>query len=155
MRRMYSENQLENKVKSVQKDISTLVDADGHERFIEGDITIEEVTGITQTYGKWSLSGSHLLVVLCIAIANTTAFDSTIASLDIPVWIKDKIIPQFASVVEVKEVKAYNTSDATSQALTYVLRKDTSKNVTITISSFTASKDRVARLSFDLLIDNE
>ena len=137
------------------KIFENIVDKDGHERFIEGDITIETITGITKTYGKWSLSGSHLLIVLCVAIANATEFDGTIASINIPEWIKDKIIPQFVTVVEAKDTKAYNINDASSQPLVYVLRKDTSKNVYITISNFTASKDRVARLSFDLLIDNE
>ena len=77
MRRMFSLKQLEEIAnKQVQEQVSSgelenvkvfenIVDKDGHKRFIEGDITFENITGVSKVYGKWSLSGNHLMIVIC------------------------------------------------------------------------------------------
>ena len=99
MRRMFSEKQIEGlaqeQSKAVKKDIATLVDADGHNRFIEGDIEIEEITGITKTYGKWSLSGTHLLIVLCLGAVVGTTISGTLANITLPSYIASKIVQTF------------------------------------------------------------
>ena len=44
-----------------------IVDADGHKRFIEGNVTPANIIGENDIqYAKWSLSGSHLMIVLAI-----------------------------------------------------------------------------------------
>ena len=55
--------------------ISTLTDSKGNPRFIEGEGTPMEMEGFTASYCKWSLSGTHLMIVLSGSFANATVSD--------------------------------------------------------------------------------
>ena len=158
MRRMYSEKQLKElskaEAKLVQKDISTLVDKDGHPRFIEGDIKYQNpVEGVTQTYGKWSLSGSHLLIVVALEYANATEVPYKTISVDLPEWVASKIYPTASQLVDYKTFSAF-ADDFTSQVQPAYLTKYTN-SIKIELGNLTLTKDRAVRVAFDLLIDNE
>jgi len=155
MRRMFSEKQIQELVKNTPKDIESLVDSQGHDRFPKGDIEIEEITGITKTYGKWSLSGTHLMIVLACKCENGAIFVSgnTLAEVDIPTWILDKIIPIFSTQVERKSTSCYG-ADYTTQTLQVNLVKSSGKLI-IQTGSLTLSATRDFRVSFDLIIDND
>ncbi len=136
--------------------IANLVDANGHQRFIEGDITFEEITGVSKVYGKRSLSGSHLMIVACPKIDDETVLSNiTLAYLDdIPQWIKDKIIPVASTLVSNFSVVCFNETASSTQSMPVYLRK-TSEHLYIVIGSITATDDRYTRIVFDLLIDSE
>ena len=163
MRRMYSKPQLLEAVEQEAevnglKAFENIVDKDGHKRFVEGDISLSSdmPEGYTKVYGKWSLSGSHLLLVLCISGLNTTAITSftTVGKAEnLPQWILDKIYPIQSVFVEQKSV-SYFGSDLSTQTATTYLRKDSS-GLYIQTTAFTLTADRVCRIAFDLLIDNE
>lgn len=158
MRRMYSENQLENKVKSVQKDITTLVDKDGHDRFIEGDINIETITGVSKKYGKWSLSGSHLLIVLVLSmeVDADLANSDLVATINIPEWILNKIAPVWSTAI-----LYYNGTfrDDSWNALNcnFTLRKEENPSllqIRCASNITNTSAKKYCRIALDLLIDN-
>ena len=151
MRRMYSENQ----IAKAKKNIDTLVDKDGNPRFVEGNITIDD-TNIIQSYGKWALSGSHLLIVVAGSIASGLSVSGRICNIDLPKWIIDKIRLLYSVFVESKTTQVFN-EDFSTQNLSYYLEKRVNDTYPIQIhfGSFTASKDRNFRLTFDLLIDAE
>ena len=164
MRRMYSKNQLAQEVQNVVssgelenvKIFENIVDKDGHKRFIEGDINIPTLSGVTKTYGKWSLSGSHLILVLCGDVADDTILGSLNFGItdNLPKWVLDKIIPVYASnSIESKNINIY-ADDYSSQSVTLVLQKRTN-DLVIYLVSLTATKDRHFRFVFDLLIDTE
>ena len=145
--------------KSELKVFENIVDKDGHKRFIEGDITLESVTGVTKTYGKWSLSGTHLMCVLSLKIDDTTAL--SFAQLcpvleNLPKWIRDKMVVMApnSDAISVISTKAYDIDGSTSQDFSCYLRESSSE-VFMSNSSFTASADRYVRIQFDILIDNE
>lgn len=156
MKRMWSKNELRKIIQETYGiDIDNLVDKNGHERFIEGNIDIlEEVPEITKTYGKWSLSGTHIMFVLAGAIANGTELNGkTISIIDIPDWIKAKIIPiHSVSVVLQQTLTMYG---GTAQTIQAYLEKNAQGRVSIYFSGFTANADKTFRVAFDLLIDNE
>ena len=154
MRRMFSEKQIEGFVKNTKKDIATLVDANGNDRFVGGDIVLDEKTGITQTYGKWSLSGSHLLIVIAFNVADTTVLTfSKACDFTIPEWIHNKIaVISQTDYVERNNVYLF-ADDQTSQSSNMWLRKGSSNKLSIYYASLTLTKDRTCRCSFDLLID--
>ena len=156
MRRMFSENQLKNQIKEVKKDITTLVDSDGHDRFVEGDINIEEITGVSKDYGKWSLSGTHLMFVLACTLADQTAIagSTKYAEIELPKWIHDKIVPTFSSYVAVVPTGYYN-DDSSGQSANILLRKDSNNKVSLISNAITMTKERHFRCQIDLLIDND
>ena len=153
---MYSEKQIENiaanVAKAVKKDIATLVDADGHNRFINGEIVTKEITGITYGFAKWSLSGSHLLIVLSVTGANTTALTSqTLGELELPEWIYNKLETIFSTAVDRQTFQLYSSS-VTTQSMNVQLRKIGNNKLDL-FTSVTFSDDRTGRIAFDLLID--
>ena len=154
MRRMITKNQLDNEIKVVEKDISTLIDKDGHKRFVNGNGVPAEITGFTASYCKWSVSDSHLMIVLAGTFADESELqNSGLAEYDLPSWIKDKISPVWSVYIEAKSVKVYN-SDWSTQDMGVVLEK-TSNGVKITQTggTFTLTKERSFRVTFDLNID--
>ena len=166
MRRMYSKPQL---LEAVEQEAKTngikvfedIVDKDGHARFIEGDITGEVITGVSYSYTKWSLSGSHLLIVICgnLTAANNIGDNTTVAKLmNIPEWVRNKIIP----IAPVSNPTVVSTITMPFYSSGYnILKKDISlmyfndELVVRNISgNITDSVDRTFRIAFDLLIDN-
>lgn len=135
--------------------IEALVDDSGNPRFIEGNGTVLEQEGVTISYCKWSLSGTHLMMVCAGNIANATEIstNTSFATFDLPDYIKNKIVPTFATIVDRKQIAFYN-EDYSQQNLIVNLLK-TSTIAIQTGGAFTASKDRLFRIQFDLLIDNE
>ena len=135
-----------------------IVDADAHNRFIEGDINTPEATGITKEFGKWSLSGIHLLIVLLLNVADeTTIVDNQVLGelVGLPTWIYDKIYPVFSTRV-LRESKDFYSASAGLQTLSCNLIKTVNKiQITANTSGLTFTDNRKGRIAFDLLIDNE
>ena len=165
-KRMWTDRQIRSMaVDSVEnkedlKVFENIVDKDGHKRFIEGDITPKAITGVTYSYGKWSLSGSHLMIVIAGTVANATVIDyeGVFASIpNIPDWVKAKINPGISysgTLVEAKSVNFYG-DDASTQNGLFLLRKNAVDGLYISFAGLTLTKERYFRAQFDLLIDNE
>lgn len=128
-----------------------IVDSHGNPRFVEGDIS---VAGFTTTYAKWSLSGTHLMIMICGTLASGSTLPAdTIASINIPSYIGRKINTVAASIIEIKETKAY-TASFNELILTLQLRKNSDTNLYIRNSIAKSTEDnRNFRIQFDLLID--
>lgn len=159
MRRMYSKPQLLEAVESESKlngikVFEDIKDKDGHKRFIEGEITFVN-NDITKTYAKWSLCGSHLLVVCAGSALNTTviASGSKLADVELPEWILNKIYPLYSDVV-VKLSYDWFSNDYTNQSGIAYFNKASTK-MSIILSALTLNKDRAFRIAYDLLIDND
>lgn len=136
-----------------------IVDADGNQRFIEGDIEGYELPeGITLSYGKWSLSGTHLMFVFILDGLNATAMDGyqrLTQFIEMPEWIKDKIINSFGNVVGQQTFYRWDSAGGT-QTMTFRLYKNADKQIYISnTGALTLSADRRIRVQFDLLIDTE
>ena len=125
MKRMWSKNELRKIIQETYGiDIDNLVDKNGHDRFIEGDITINEITGVTQKYGKYSLSGTHLLIVIAFEIESGTTLSAStdICTISLPQWIKDKLATIVGSIVLRNQFTYYDGLGDT-QTQSFTLRK--------------------------------
>ena len=151
---MFSEKQIKEFIQNEPKDIATLIDDNGHERFIEGDIAPNESLPYTPIYFKWSLSGSHLMIVLFYSVANaaTIPADTNLCEFELPSWVMDKIYPFTSNIVERKSVPYNNLTGGTQNSI-FTLRKGTSTLFITQYASVTMSDDKFIRLSFDLIID--
>ena len=136
--------------------ISTLTDSKENPRFIEGDGEAgDQITGFEITYCKWSLSGTHLMLVCCGSAVSGTVFTSsnTICKFTLPTYITSKIVPVWSNVVENKayEWRASNWSSQPSA----IKEKISGQNILLEASDLTLTADRSFRVQFDLLIDTE
>ena len=142
--------------KTILNSIEQIYDNDGHKRFIEGDITINAQEGVTQTYGKWSLSGTHLLIVVGVDYANTTEIvsDSLLANVEVPAWILDKIVPLWAShYIDAKAITLRADNWSAQNIAVNLLKAETVLKLRYG-GALTLTADRHGRITFDLLIDN-
>lgn len=136
------------------KVFEAMTDENDHKRFIEGDITFATITGITQTYGKWSLSGTHLMIVVGGEIDNgTTITAQTLAPLpNLPQWIVDKIRTLFGYNVIRDSMYLWGDDYSTQTCAIILLKQDDA--VRVQIGNITTTAKRNFRFVFDLLIDN-
>ena len=141
--------------------MSNIVDSHGNKRFVEGNITMKTIEGITQTYGKWSLSGSHLMIVIGFEIASgvSTPTNTILAEFSLPNFIYNKILSLWGGIVanvinaQVREKAAwYNV-----KVLESIQLNKANNNITIVTSNstVTTTATSICRIQFDLLIDNE
>ena len=151
MKRMWSEEEIQ----SFKKDISNLVDSKGNPRFIEGEGTPETIEGFEATYCKWSLSGTHLMLVLAGTYANEAVISSLqlLCTFDLPDFVMNKITPVAGQLIEYKNIIAY-ASNASSQTQNAFLRKSANLGIA-TNSALTLTAERNFRIQFDILIDSE
>lgn len=138
-----------------------ILDKDGHNRFIEGLTGELEITGITNVYNHWSLSGTHLMIVL--AFANETENNISIpqwsvgAQTVLPSWVYDKIYPIGASnVVSMQAIQGINiTALSTESTGTVYMQKAGSNTVNVVFpTAITAKAGYYYRIQIDLVIDN-
>lgn len=137
--------------------LSSIVDANGNARFVEGDGELADDTGITVSYNKWSLSGTHLMVVLAGTIADETALTSNqlLTTYTIPEYIGEKIYEVLYNIIEVKGVNTY-ASDYTTQSVPIHFRKVSDTSLILRVGSdITLTAERTFRVQFDLLIDTD
>ena len=163
MRRMFSKNQLEELAKQTIENASELkvfeniTDEAGHKRFIEGNGTPLEQEGFTSVYCKWSLSGSHLLMVLAgtIASGTTLALNTLLAKFTLPSWIQSKIYGVKVNLLEYKAVACITDSYTTETMNVYFDKMSDGVGIYVNVSAFTATSNDAFRVELDLLIDNE
>lgn len=139
------------------KVFENIVDKDGHKRFIEDDGVAFEIEGVTPLYNKWSLSGTHLIVVYACSIASGTAINggSGLAKFELPAWIRDKIVGVQGSLIEYKSFEGVDDTYSKQTFNTYLGKVSGYGLRIVNNSSITLSSDKSVRFVFDLLIDNE
>lgn len=138
--------------------LETIKDLNGNLRFIEGDAVLDTVPeGVHVTYAKWSLSGTHLMLVLAGSVDDTTVIPQYgfLTKFLVPEYILNKVYQVFGSkTIEPKQVPMYADNWST-QSLSLYLNKETDGLYLNTSAAITLTADRGFRAQFDLLIDTE
>lgn len=133
--------------------MNAITDANGNYRFTEGD-GIPDTVNITSSYCKWSLSGTHLMVVLAGKyIVNSVADQTVLAQYEVPEFILDKIFPVWGDNIEMKQVFA-RLEDGTGYEDYFIFTKENGK-LKIKQQAQYNHNDTYFRIQFDLLIDTE
>ena len=138
-----------------------LQDAEGHNRFIGDDLVDSEIEGLTLNYSKWSLSGTHLMLVLSYSITAQTSLSNytDLAYAQVPEWVISKIatISGQTNRAILKDFNSTNQYGSPDQTVSLALNKDTANNRLYiqTADSVTLGADTYLRIQFDLLIDND
>ena len=143
-------------------DLANIEDANGNKRFIEGSIEVASQTGFTQDYGRWSLSGTHLLIVVAGTVdAGAEAEISLNTSIELPSWVMAKIFPLGnTNNVAYGEIRIVDnsTSERTSQDVILIRAYDSGAGKWILqfyhSSKIGGTNSNSFRVQFDLLIDN-
>ena len=163
-RRMWTDRQIRSMaVDSVEEKenleiFERIVDKDGHKRFIEGEIELaDSITYLTNLYGKWSLSGSHLMLVICIRTdENTTVGGGSFTKkIELPEWVVSKITNLYGDYIDFKSFVGRDNSAGNATSFSTALLKSGSDIKIAFNSSISHSVPLNVRIQYDLLIDNE
>ena len=156
------EGDLELSSGSEAKIFENIVDKDGHKRFDKGDIRLT-ASGVPEgtelLYGKWSLSGTHLMFVGVFSFLDTSSIVafSQLCDMTLPKWVYDKIVAIFGSANNIVDEKSFNcyATNGTSQVLDIRLIKTQYEGIIIfqAINNLTLTSDKKVRIAFDLIID--
>lgn len=149
-------------VSNVNK-LEQIKDAQGHNRFVEGNGTYSsKISG--SVYCRWSLSGTHLMLVFAGTIPANTTFGGggeLLGQFTLPQWIYDKIQPVWGSYyVENKSLEIISNDWSNTDNMAVCLEKSSygggNYMSILQIGSLqTITFDGNFRIQFDLLIDNE
>lgn len=140
---------------NVAKIFEDIVDKDGHERFVEWEGTKATGEYVNVTYSKASLSGTHLMIVLAVTLKVGTIPSMVLTEITLPSWIVNKIFNLWSTVVDYKSFTGRNSGGG-SQSVPFALQKSFNVLSINLLSSATISDgDKIFRVQFDLLIDNE
>lgn len=137
--------------------IENIKDASNNNRFIEGTIALNSsLSGVIATYARWSLSGTHLMVVLGLEIdANTTILQNdVVGTCNVPSWLFDKIYPLKGIGVAWGTFENIN-SDWTREDTKIVLIRQHGELQIAFDADKTYSKSNVIRINFDILVGNQ
>ena len=142
--------------------LESLKDQNGNSRFVEGNLTTSTISNITFTYKKWSLSGTHLMLVLAFKVDSATTINAytDLGYANIPSWVMNKIytISSNTNRVTVNEFKSTSQYGASDVSFNLALNKDTNNNrlyVQNTESAVSLNANTYVRIQFDLLIDTD
>lgn len=135
-----------------------LQDANGNNRFVGGNITSGVITNVDFSYCKWSLSGTHLMLVIC-AYNNTEqsiASDTIFGSVALPNYILNKIVGLVGAthIVSKSTAITFNDSNYQSGSFNIYLVKDSTGVTVKKWGAETIAKCNI-RIQFDLIIDND
>lgn len=132
-------------------------DKNGHARFIEGEGSQFSIEGVTALYNKWSLSGTHLMLVFAFEIDANKSITSgdRIVEYSLPEWIMDKIAVLFGNYSVANQTFDIFTNDGTATQTRMQLRKQGGKLSIATTEALGSTVKLKSRIEFDLLIDNE
>lgn len=140
--------------------LENIVDSKGNKRFIEGEGTpvTPSPTGITITKTFWSLSGTHLILVVLGSAANGTivADGTSLAKFYLPKYIFDKIEAVWSTNGVASTNFTYVSDTWSTQDAKAAIIKDTD-NLTITTAygGTTLTTDKKFKIQFDLVINLE
>lgn len=137
--------------------MNNIVDSHGNKRFVEGNIAIEPISGVTKIYGKWSLSGTHLMIRLILNFANNTTLEgsSKICTINLPQWIMNKITSLYDVYISFNN---FNTSgNGADTTIKLSLRKFNTNALAIynSATAYVSKRFETVQIQFDLLIDSD
>lgn len=140
-------------------------DKDGHLRFIDGDGTPLSLSGVSTTYCKWSLSGTHLMLVVAFYVEDGVTIPqyAQIGQYNLPEWILNKIVSaqgQSQGNIEVKRIEGVKNDAfpfSTPQIIPTYIQKNQYGQIVTSLSE--AYKNETGsnvyfRAQYDLIIDD-
>ena len=135
----------------------SIKDKDGHQRFFDGNgSNVPDIFG--GTYCKFSLSGSHLLMVLGTTLKPDEGISAyqELCRFNLPEWIMDKIVPLTGTFIEYKDEVMIDGSYNLTQFGCSLNKKTGYLSIDLDGNAVASAVNyRTFRIAFDLLIDNE
>ena len=137
--------------------LSDIEDSAGNKRFIEGEGVATTITNLSISYKKWSLSGTHLMIVYAGGTSSTVSFSANqkLIEYTLPEYVSDKIYPVWSDNLILTNMYFIDGGGSTVETMKVLVKKDNNKLVIQNTQAWDVSGTTHFRFQFDLLIDSE
>ena len=131
---------------------NSLFDSEGHFRFIVGDGTPANVSGMTVVSSKWSLNGSNLMFEILGTFSQSLNAGADLCIFTLPDWIVDKMPTPYLNLVDFIRFDAVYTNRAPATGFVKIYKHENTigfqNQDNVTIDALTVFKIR-----YNMIID--
>ena len=126
----------------------------GNLRFVEGRVEQLVSAGMTLLYGRWSLSGTHLMIVATFQFNSGTVLSSTtpLCAVSLPAYIANKISVIYGDIVARSPFQGFDQG-GNMQSSNMSLHLNGNNLLIIPLSTTNFNSTKIMKIQFDLLID--
>lgn len=137
--------------------LDDIVDSAGNKRFVEGNGTPGSIEGLTTTYCKWSLSGTHLMCVWAGNVATSASIyaNKVMVEFELPEYIGSKIFPIWSNNIERRELNFIRSTGDKITINAYIKYENNKLWFQHIITQEDITQPSNFRFQVDLLIDAE
>lgn len=141
--------------------LEKIKDEEGHKRFLEGAMQVySSGNTLDITYAKWSLSGSHLQIVIAGRRPANSSMPNEVdlGAQNLPSFIHNKLVPLVSSYLGWKTSETTYTGYTEGDKVWSYCVRHGSYGIVIAIGAWTPSistSDSYFRITYDFLIDLE
>lgn len=105
---------------------NALFDSDGNFRFIVGDGTPSNVSGMTIISSKWSLNGSNLMFEVLGTFSKNVSAGTDLCTFTLPNWIVSKMDTPYLNIVDFIRLDAVYTNRAPATGFLQIYKYENS-----------------------------
>ena len=135
-------------------DIEALVDSNGNHRFIVGNGTSGNVSGLTIASSKWVLNGTNLIFEIIGGINKNIPQMTKICTFNLPVWVANKIIQVSSNIIDMKRYDVVSSDGGLSTTTLLINKNSNDIDFTTTNGITTITGEQVFfRFTFNTIID--
>lgn len=134
--------------------LSKIVDNKGNHRFIGGNGTLENVSGLTIGSSKWVLNGTNLIFeILGSFNGNLSGYD-VLSTFDLPDWIINKIVTPYNNIVDIIDCKMIALDGS---GITIKVQSTISGNTIYftNLTEISISSTSIFKIRYNIIIDND
>lgn len=136
-------------------DIKALVDSNGNLRFIGGNGTLRNVSGLTVASSKWALNGTNLIFeILGTFSGNLSGFD-ILSIFTLPEWIINKIPTPVNNIIDILTCSMISTKDASAINIKVQVTTDGNNIFFTNVTNINISDISLFKIRYNIIIDNE
>lgn len=135
-------------------DIEALVDKNGNKRFIGGNGTSGNVSGLTVASSKWVLNGTNLIFEILGTFSGKLSGFDVLSDFTIPDWIVNKIVTPASNIVDILTCSMISIEDASATNIRLQITKS-GENISFTNSTnITISDISIFKIRYNIIIDD-
>ena len=150
MKHMWSEEEIQ-----AQTSIDNLVDSKGRNRFIGGNGTPRDITGLTIASSKWTLNGNNLIFEILGQFSGSLSGFDVLSTFTLPEWIINKIVTPVSNIVDILTFQMISIEDASGTTIRLQVTKDGNNIYFSNVTNININSISLFKIRYNIIIDNE
>lgn len=136
-------------------DIEALVDNNGNKRFIGGNGTAENVSGLTIASSKWTLNGTNLIFEILGTFSGDLSGFDILSIFALPEWIVNKIVTPVRNIIDILNCNMISIEDGSATIIKLQITTDGANIFFTNITNINISDISIFKIRYNIIIDSE